>query len=218
MTPPDQASPALHLVRHGQSTWNVEGLVQGQSVHPELTELGRAQAGRAAALLADTGAVRLLTSDLVRATQTADIIGAATGLRPQMTTLLREQSVGDLEGRPSAEAARAWEEAATAVDGYGDPIEAVDVRPGAGESLRDVLARVTALLASPWITDAVGDVILVSHGDTIRVMLAHLLGDEFEDLEWRRVDNGDVHSVYRTGSGTVRHVVSSADVVVRPQA
>lgn len=34
----------LHLVRHGQSTWNVEHRVQGQTMHPPLTELGREQA------------------------------------------------------------------------------------------------------------------------------------------------------------------------------
>ncbi|SDO24419.1 probable phosphoglycerate mutase [Nakamurella panacisegetis] len=211
------AAPALHLVRHGQSTWNLIGLVQGQTAHPELTELGRDQAVRAATRLADLPIVRLLTSDLVRAAQTAEIIGAAIGVRPQATALLREQDVGDLEGRPSDDAALAWEAAAQALDVYGDPIGAVDVRPGGGESLRDVLARVTALLASPWITEAAGDVVLVSHGDTIRVMLAHLLGDEFEDLDWRRVDNGEVHSVHRTDDGAVRYVVRSGALVPGPQ-
>lgn len=205
---PDQASPALHLVRHGQSTWNVEGLVQGQTSHPELTDLGREQARLSALLLADVPAVRLLTSDLVRAVQTAELIAAVTALRPQETSLLREQGVGALEGLPSGDAARAWEETARVIDEYGDPLAAVDIAPEGGESLRDVLARVTALFASPWITDAEGDVILVSHGDTIRVALAHLLGDDFEELEWRSVENGDVHSVYRTTDGEVRHVIT----------
>ena len=218
MNLPDQATPALHLVRHGQSTWNVEGLVQGQSFEPDLTELGRAQAARAAELLADVDAARLLTSDLLRAVQTAEIISATTGLPPYSTTLLREQGVGTLEGMPSAEAAKAWEEAASRPDEYGYPVEAVDVRPGGGESLRDVLARITALLATPWITDADRDVVLVRHGDTIRVMLAYLLGDDFEDLQWRRVENGQVHSVYRTPTGDVRYVVTSGDVVAHPHA
>ena len=38
----------VHLVRHGQSTWNVEGRLQGQTVHPELTERGRREAAEAA--------------------------------------------------------------------------------------------------------------------------------------------------------------------------
>ena len=46
---PARADRTLHLVRHGQSTWNELRLVQGQQNAPELTELGRGQATEAAA-------------------------------------------------------------------------------------------------------------------------------------------------------------------------
>lgn len=203
---PDQNGPALHLVRHGQSTWNVQHLVQGQADDAELTDLGRAQARQSAELLVGRPLERLLTSDLRRARQTAAVLGEVLSLTPITTTLLREQALGEAEGLPTDRAAAVWERAAAAVDSDGLPLPVVDVRLPGGESLRDVLARGQAFLALPWVTDADSDVVVVSHGDTIRVLLAHLLGDDFDELTWREVDNGDVHSVYRTTTGAVAAV------------
>ena len=204
---PDRVGPALHLVRHGQSTWNVRHLVQGQADEAELTDLGRSRARACAELLAGLSVQRLITSDLRRATQTAQVLGEVLGLVPVVTTLLREQSLGEVEGQSTAAAAAAWERvAATHRDPYGFPLPVVDVRLPGGESLRDVLARGQAFLALPWVTEATADVVVVSHGDTIRVLLAELLGDDFDELTWREVDNGDVHSVYRTATGAVTAV------------
>ncbi|AIJ22146.1 conserved protein, phosphoglycerate mutase family protein [Amycolatopsis methanolica 239] len=67
---------AVHLVRHGQSAWNVAGRVQGQSPRAgSLTAAGRAQA---AAL--DVAGTVLVSSDLPRARETAEIIAARLGL------------------------------------------------------------------------------------------------------------------------------------------
>ncbi len=209
------ASPAIHLVRHGESTWNAQHLVQGQTDHPELTELGRQQAARTAALLSGLSARRLLTSDLVRARQTAEIISAATGLPATVTALLREQHWGELEGLTSEQAVAAWDErskkaadAARASGSYdGEPSDS-QLRVAGGESLRDVSARVSALLASPWVTEAAGDVIVVSHGDTIRVAVAHLLGEELDESPWREIRNAQVHTVSRETGGRVRYRVT----------
>ena len=134
---PGKASPALHLVRHGQSTWNVEGRLQGQVDLPELTALGRAQASSVAALLSRLEAQRLLTSDLVRAVQTAEIIGEAIGLVPIPTTLLREQHYGALQGLTTDAASAEWERlAGSAMDEYGDPIPFSERRLAGGESPR----------------------------------------------------------------------------------
>jgi probable phosphoglycerate mutase len=207
---PRRLPGALHLVRHGQSTWNVLQRVQGQNDDAELTVLGREQASTAAQALVPHSAVRLLTSDLRRAMQTAEIIGGVTGLTPVPTALLREQGLGVIEGMGSAEAAQEWDKAARrAYVQYGEPLPATAIRLPDGESMRDVLGRVGGILASPWVTDATGDVIIVSHGDTIRIMLALLLGDEFDELQWRPVGNGEVHSIYRTLVGTVEYVTTA---------
>ena len=88
------ASLTLLLVRHGQSEWNAAGLLQGQTPHVPLTELGHRQAAQAAAELAaltasGAGPGALLSSDLRRAVQTAEHCAAATGLSVRTTPALR---------------------------------------------------------------------------------------------------------------------------------
>ncbi len=181
----------LHLVRHGQSTWNLEHRVQGAQHEPPLTDHGRSQAEVTAAVLSDLLSDRaglLLTSDQQRAVQTAQIIGASLGLRPISTPLLREQGWGSLEGLTTTRAMAALTGAE-----LGNP----SFRWAGGESTNDVLSRVIELLGSTTITELPADeeVILVSHGDTIRVMVAHLLGEDLAEAPWRQFDNGSVTTI-----------------------
>lgn len=183
----------LHFVRHGQSTWNVKGLMQGQTHHPELTALGQDQALAAALHLRGTPVARILTSDAVRAAQTAQVIGFALGRRPWPTSLLREQDLGSLQGKTLAEAFADYDESH-----FLDPDRLIG---GHGESNRDVHNRLAGLLASPLVAEADGPVVLVSHGDTIRWALAHLLGDDLTAVPWRDVLNGSVTTVTRDEGG-----------------
>src|SRR3954471_231238 len=82
---PGTRSLTLLLVRHGQSEWNAAGRMQGQTEHVPLTELGHAQAARAAEELADLRPGALVSSDLRRAVQTAEHCARSTGL-PLATT------------------------------------------------------------------------------------------------------------------------------------
>jgi len=99
--PPALALTQRHsvvLVRHGQSTWNAEGRIQGSSNESALTEKGRAQAAACATALADTPFDALFASPLDRATQTA---AAVWGPRPgEAVTLpsLREVDLYSLQG------------------------------------------------------------------------------------------------------------------------
>ena len=72
--------------------------------------------------------------------------------------------------------------------------------------MRDVQARVAALLAGALVADAEGDVVLVTHGDTIRIAVGYLLGEDLDRPVWRVVGNGDVHTVYRDRAGRPVHV------------
>ncbi|WP_293787197.1 histidine phosphatase family protein [uncultured Aeromicrobium sp.] len=79
-------------MRHGQSSWNAVGRLQYDALHPELTELGRQQAGSAARELRDRGISALWSSPAVRAQQTAAIVAETLGLDVQTSDLLLEQS------------------------------------------------------------------------------------------------------------------------------
>jgi broad specificity phosphatase PhoE len=99
----------LWFVRHGESVWNAEGRWQGQA-DPPLTERGRHQAQRAAERLARLGIACIVASDLGRARETAQILGARLGLAPSFDPALRELDVGRWSGHPVAEVARRWPE------------------------------------------------------------------------------------------------------------
>jgi broad specificity phosphatase PhoE len=163
------ASLTLLLVRHGQSAWNAAGLMQGQTPHVPLTELGHQQADRAAAELAaltrdGTGPGALLSSDLLRAVQTAERCAAATGLTVATTPALREQGYGVLEGRPSREL---WD-----VVDWTDPHWSAE----GGESLVQLHRRVAGLFDQLLADPPAPVVALVTHGDTIRAAQAVAAG------------------------------------------
>lgn len=98
----------LLIVRHGESTANRDHLVTGQSLSVRLTDRGREQAACAARQLhglVGDGVVQVFSSDALRALSTAEIIAAGLPSRPEViqTPLLREQYLGEMEGRPTSE-------------------------------------------------------------------------------------------------------------------
>lgn len=154
----------IYLVRHGQSEWNLARRTQGQIPHPGLTGLGHRQA-RAAALVvgADAGATggpptSVVTSDLVRAVQTGTILAGALGGAPRVDRRWREQGFGRLEGL-------GYEATSAALTA------AADLAAAGGESDRQVAGRVAAALGD---LDPSEVTVVVTHGDTIRCLLAHL--------------------------------------------
>jgi broad specificity phosphatase PhoE len=179
------AVTTFHLVRHGQSEWNLSRRLQGQVAHVPLTALGIEQARTAASALAGRSIAAVHSSDLLRARRTAEVIGTALGLPVRLDPELREQSYGSLEGLPSAEVL------ATAPYDFTDPEACA---PG-GESLRDVYDRIGRCLTAYAQRYDGRECVLVSHGDAIRVGLAWLDGVGPGDVPWRETPNGSVTTV-----------------------
>lgn len=171
----------LHLVRHGESEWNVARRVQGGTAHVPLTARGRGQATQAAAVLGQLSIRSVRTSDQARAAQTAAIIGERCGVVPITEPRLREQGLGDLEGLGLDEALR---------QSQGIDWTDADSRPGGGESIRDVYLRIASLLAQLQGSD--GEHVLVSHGDTIRIICALLDGLPPDSVPYEVPANGSI--------------------------
>ena len=89
-------SARLILVRHGQSTHNAQARLQGQA-DPPLSDAGRAEAELLKAALPVFEGDRVITSDLQRAAQTAELLGYPGARRDKR---FREIDVGAWEGRP----------------------------------------------------------------------------------------------------------------------
>jgi broad specificity phosphatase PhoE len=91
----------LLLLRHGQSTWNIDERWQGQA-DPPLSELGERQARAAAARVQALGPSRIVTSDLDRARRTAEFL-APTGVAVTVEPALREREAGEWTGLTTTE-------------------------------------------------------------------------------------------------------------------
>ncbi len=160
--------PALWFVRHGESTWNAAGLVQGQADGPVLTDKGRREAARIAEHLGDVSVTAIYTSDLERAHETATIVGSALGLSLHVDAALRERNFGDAQGHPLREldAARSGIE--------GDRVVDAEARPPGGESLREMYAACRAPSWTSWSwVRRTADVLVVTHGGVIRIAQAY---------------------------------------------
>ncbi|TNM34357.1 histidine phosphatase family protein [Streptomyces sedi] len=158
------------LWRHGQTAWNLESRFQG-TTDIELTEVGVAQARRAAGLLARLGPDAVVSSDLRRARATAAELVAVTGLPVSYEAALRESFAGDWQGLTHAEIEERFGEQYAAWK-RGEP-----VRRGGGELETEVADR-----AAPVVERAVeklppgGLLVVASHGGTIRTTIGRLLG------------------------------------------
>ncbi len=87
----------LLLVRHGETDWNAEGRLQGQTDRP-LNDFGRRQARRLAEELEAEEFAAIYSSDLARAHETAAIVGERLGLPVVLDPDLREKDWGNWEG------------------------------------------------------------------------------------------------------------------------
>ena len=165
----------LLLVRHGESTWNVDGRVQGQAPGVRLTPRGREQADAVARALTGCGATLLLSSDLERALQTAAVIGAALGLPVAPAPALREQALGDLEGRLASELTAQPTPPGQHVH---------EVRWSGGESVADVYARLSDWLAGLCASEDGRTVIAVTHAGPMQALRTLHAGGGHRDVDW----------------------------------
>ena len=161
----------LVLLRHGQTDYNLAGRMQGH-IDSQLTDLGQAQAVAVAPEIVRMAPELLISSDLRRAIDTADVVGAATGLPVKLDPRLRETHLGEWQGRSVEEIELAWPGAIAAW--RSDPSWA----PPGGESRIDVVRRSTPVVDElddevPAGSDATA--ILVAHGGMIAGLVCGLL-------------------------------------------
>ena len=149
--------------------WNAERRFQGQSDSP-LDETGKAQAERAARLLAALGPDLIVSSDLSRAARTAAPLARLTGLDVILDKDLRERHGGCWEGLTDTEIRERYPDAhATWTPPDGEPAAVVADRVAAA------LHRTAAAVAEQ-VTDRDGLAVVVSHGAALRLGMSRVLG------------------------------------------
>lgn len=167
-------TPLVYFVRHGQTDWNAEGRLQGQT-DTELNDVGRRQASRNGVLLRrlvpDPEAFDFVASPLKRTRETMERVREAMGLAPsayRTDPRLMEVHYGGWEGSTLAEI----EEREPGSIGRRDRDKWNFLPPGDdAESYEMLLARV-----KPWVDTLRSPTICVTHGGIIRIVFVMLEG------------------------------------------
>ena len=162
----------LYLLRHGQTEFNVKKLVQGRCDSP-LTDLGRKQAGMAAAWLKARGVVpgKVVSSPLGRAMDTAGLV-ATELLGPDAAVEscegIIERCYGTFEEGPhDALPTDVW-----------DPGE--DLVPFGGEGSKALQERMVATLTNIMGSEGIETLLAVSHGSASRQFIKAAAPEGFE--------------------------------------
>ncbi|HVW37200.1 MAG TPA: histidine phosphatase family protein [Pirellulales bacterium] len=159
----------LYCVRHGESTYNVEGRLQGQSDEPRLSPLGQRHAAALAAALARLPIEAIYASPLTRAMETARPLADALKLPIETDDRLKEINIGVFQGLLAAEIGDVHPEA-TARWRSSD----ADFRIPGGESRRDLMQRAAAAFEAIR-EKSHRQVAVVAHGGVLAAALKALL-------------------------------------------
>jgi probable phosphoglycerate mutase len=167
----DRTPPArLCVIRHGETAWNAEGRVQGQTDVP-LSPLGEAQAAALAAALAGERFAALYASDLARVRQTAAPAARALGLAPRLEAALRERHYGKFETLTYTEARERFPH-----DFARFKAKESDYDFETGESLARFNARALGAIAAIAARHAGAQVLVFTHGGVLEMVRRHALG------------------------------------------
>jgi alpha-ribazole phosphatase len=160
----------LYLIRHGEVEGAAEGMLLGRTDRP-LSERGISQAHHLADELSGAQLTAVYSSDLQRATMTAESIAARHNLQVERHSNWREIDMGDWEGRSLAVLYQ--ESPVMVAQVFDDP---ASFQYPSGESFSGFITRVQAALERLLQTHQSGDIALVAHGGVCRVIIGSALG------------------------------------------
>lgn len=170
----------LHLLRHGQTALSRNNVFCGRGENPSLTPDGLAMAESFAAAYRATPWKAIYTSPLARAIETATPLSQAITLPFDMRDGLAELDYGAWDGRSAEDAERDFHD--EYVRWSSDPAWNP---PTGGETAIALAQRMTDVIEEIRTEHAEGDVLVVSHKASIRVLLCALLGVDVGRFRYR---------------------------------
>lgn len=198
------------LVRHGQNAWVKEKRLAGWIAGVHLDDTGEKQAQEAAARLAHLPVTALYSSPVTRCMETAGYLADALQLDVESVEALGEVRYGDWEGAEIEKLAK--EKSWYAVQHFPSRF-----RFPSGETLREVQMRAVAAL------EAIAErheqrelVVVVSHADLIKLVLAHYLGVHIDLFQRIVISPASVSAISLMENGMVRVGRVNDDGPLRP--
>lgn len=186
------------LVRHGENDWVKKHRLAGWIEGIHLNENGRQQAAAAAERLANLPIKAIYSSPVLRCRETAEFIARSQELPVTILETIGEVRYGKWEGKKIKKLARKKEW--FTVQFFPSRMQF----PG-GDSLRGVQARgVEALEALAQDHNDNDMVVVVSHADLIKLVLAHYLGVHIDLFQRIIVSPASVSVLHLSGNGMVR--------------
>lgn len=192
----------LFLVRHGETQRGKNG-VYGYSA--SLSDLGRSQADRTGRFMTELGITRIVSSDAVRALQTAEPLRVAMGMDLDVVPELTEINIGT----PSDGVTPITENRTP------DGRYIMDCAHLGGESWDQFRIRVHAGLSILQKRFAADDVVAVfTHGGVKSVALDHYSGREASRIMENQFDNGSISTFETVDSRHIVHAVNEVSHLV----
>jgi len=183
------AERLMYIVRHGATDWNQSGRIQGHIDIP-LNETGLVQARLVSLRLATFKATALFSSGLLRAYETAQIIGQATGLRVLQKPGLREINFGVWQGLSSLQIRERDPEvyAARRANPY-------DVAPAGAETWRHFYTRAVQAVHEILAMIEAERLIVVTHGGVCTALGLRALGFDCTGKRTFDSHNCGIHTI-----------------------
>lgn len=170
----------LYFLRHGQTSFSRANAFCGAGLNPHLTEDGLAMAQAFAKAYGETPWKAIYTSPLKRTLETANPICSITGLSPQLRDGLKEIGYGQWEGKTTAEVDQEFHD--DYIRWTADPAW---YPPTGGEAAISIAHRSIQVIEEIQNIYEEGNVLIVSHKATIRIMLCSLLGIDVGRFRFR---------------------------------
>ncbi len=188
-----KASKLVLLVRHGQTTFNVEGRLPGQLPGVLLTDEGRRQAQRAAISLSGLPLSVVISSPLERARETAEIIARGWALPVRTDARLMDTDVSRWAGQKLEDIARTDPQWKAFVEHPTQPFDGA-------ETLTSVQARAVAAVEAALSESLTGGYLLfVAHADIVKVILAHFTGMALDCARFLTIGNASISALLFEG-------------------
>ncbi len=177
----------VYLVRHGETDWNVQRIIQGKRNDIPLNRKGRSQANKLALYFKMRHIDSIISSPLKRSLQTAEIIAKVKNLSVVTREELSEVDYGEWGGNKSNEVpvkfSEQWKKFTTNPELFTFP---------GGESLRAFYERVTNYFKMIPTNE---DILIVTHVNPIRMIIKYILNAEFKSVYNIHIENCTVSGI-----------------------